>query len=118
MSSIVAKPEDYFRKLVPPRDDFMIKLEAEAERENIPIVGPVVGELLYILAAATKVKRILETLFSTPTLQPVMEYSLFWDQAVTERALSSTALPDLSNRTEGASLSAGKSFTIVKPVSR
>ena len=60
MSSIVDKPEDYFRKLIPPRDDLMIKLEAEAEKENIPIVGPVVGELLYILAAATKAERILE----------------------------------------------------------
>ena len=60
MSSIVDKPEDYFKKLIPPRDDLMIKLEAEAEKENIPIVGPVVGELLYILAAATKAKRVLE----------------------------------------------------------
>ena len=60
MSSIVDKPEDYFKEFIPPRDDLMIKLEAEAEKENIPIVGPVVGELLYILAAATKAKRILE----------------------------------------------------------
>jgi predicted O-methyltransferase YrrM len=60
MSSIVDKPEDYFRKLIPPRDALMLELEAQAERENIPIVGPVVGELLFILAAATKAKRILE----------------------------------------------------------
>lgn len=38
----------------------MIELEAQAKKENIPIVGPVVGELLFILAAATKAKRILE----------------------------------------------------------
>jgi predicted O-methyltransferase YrrM len=38
----------------------MHELEAQAEKENIPIVGPVVGELLYILVAATKAKRILE----------------------------------------------------------
>ncbi len=38
----------------------MLELEAQAEREDIPIIGPVVGELLYILAAATKAKRILE----------------------------------------------------------
>ncbi len=60
MSSIVERPEDYFRRLIPPRDELMIELEAQAEKENIPIVGPVVGELLYILAAATKAKRILE----------------------------------------------------------
>jgi len=60
MSKIVDKPEDYFRRLVPPRDELMVELEAEAEHENIPIVGPVMGELLYILAAATRAKRILE----------------------------------------------------------
>jgi predicted O-methyltransferase YrrM len=60
MSKMVDQPEDYFRSLIPPRDELMIELEAQAERENIPIVGPVVGELLYILAAATKAKRILE----------------------------------------------------------
>ena len=60
MSTIVDNPENYFRKLVPPRDDLMIELESQAEKENIPIVGPVMGELLYILAAATKAERILE----------------------------------------------------------
>jgi predicted O-methyltransferase YrrM len=38
----------------------MLELEAQAERENIPIIGPLVGEMLYILASATKAKRILE----------------------------------------------------------
>ena len=60
MSKIVENPENYFRKLVPQRDEIMLELETQAERENIPIVGPVVGELLFILAAASKAKRILE----------------------------------------------------------
>ena len=60
MSSIVEKPEDYFKSLIPSRDELMIELEAQAEKESIPIVGPVVGELLYILTAATKAERILE----------------------------------------------------------
>ncbi len=60
MSSIVEKPEEYFKSLIPSRDELMLELEAQAEKENIPIVGPVVGELLYILAAATRAKRILE----------------------------------------------------------
>ena len=60
MSHIIDNPNDYFRKLIPSRDALMIELEAQAEKENIPIVGPVVGELLYILVAATKAKRILE----------------------------------------------------------
>jgi len=60
MSEIVNDPENYFRTLIPRRDALMVELEAQAEKENIPIVGPVVGELLFILAAATKAKRILE----------------------------------------------------------
>jgi len=60
MSDMVDQPEEYFRHLIPARDELMIELEAQAERENIPIVGPVVGELLFIIAAATKAKRILE----------------------------------------------------------
>ncbi len=42
--------EEHFRRLLPPRDDLLLELEAEAERDNVPIVGPVVGELLGILA--------------------------------------------------------------------
>ncbi len=60
MSNIVDQPETYFRQLVPKRDKLLVELEAEAERENIPITGPVVGELLYILACSAKARRILE----------------------------------------------------------
>jgi predicted O-methyltransferase YrrM len=60
MSEIVNDPENYFRTLIPPRDALMMELEAQAEKENIPIVGPVAGELLFVLAAATKAKSILE----------------------------------------------------------
>jgi predicted O-methyltransferase YrrM len=57
---MIDQPEDYFRSLIPSRDELLIELEAQAEKENIPIVGPVIGELLYILTAATKARRILE----------------------------------------------------------
>jgi caffeoyl-CoA O-methyltransferase len=60
MSEIVNNPENYFRTLIPPRNALMMELEAEAEREGIPIVGPLVGELLFILAAAAKARKILE----------------------------------------------------------
>ena len=60
MAKILDRPENYFKKLVPPRDELLVELEAEAVREHIPIVGPVVGELLYILASSTKAVRILE----------------------------------------------------------
>ena len=60
MSDIVENPEEYFGQLVPDRDSLMAELEAEALREEIPIIGPVVGELLYVLVRATRAKRILE----------------------------------------------------------
>lgn len=60
MSEIVNNPENYFRTLIPARDELLMEMEAQAEREGIPIVGPLVGELLYILAAATKAGKILE----------------------------------------------------------
>ena len=60
MSNIVDQPEHYFKQFIPKRDELLLELETEAERENIPITGPVVGELLYILACAAKARRILE----------------------------------------------------------
>jgi predicted O-methyltransferase YrrM len=60
MSTIVDQPEQYFKQFIPQRDELLVNLEAEAEREDIPITGPIVGELLYILACAAKARRILE----------------------------------------------------------
>jgi predicted O-methyltransferase YrrM len=60
MSAIVENPEAYFRQFVPDRDPLLLELEEEAQRKTIPIVGPVVGELLFILARATAAKTILE----------------------------------------------------------
>ncbi len=60
MSVIVDNPEKYFRQFVLKRDKLLEELEDEARQEGIPIVGPVVGELLHILAKATQAQRILE----------------------------------------------------------
>ncbi|MGD2270953.1 MAG: O-methyltransferase [Desulfobacterales bacterium] len=60
MSNIVKNPEDYFRQLLHPRDDVLVALEEEAEGENIPIVGPVVGELLSLLVRVSGAISILE----------------------------------------------------------
>jgi len=60
MSRMIPDLEGAFRKFVPARDDILLELEEEARQENIPIIGPVVGELLYILARAIKAERILE----------------------------------------------------------
>jgi caffeoyl-CoA O-methyltransferase len=60
MSTMIPNPEDYFKQFVPSGDPLLLELEEEAGREEIPIVGPVVGELLFLLARATRAKRILE----------------------------------------------------------
>jgi caffeoyl-CoA O-methyltransferase len=60
MTTMIPDLEGYFRGLVPDSDALLRELEGEAERESIPIVGPVVGELLFVLARATGAARILE----------------------------------------------------------
>lgn len=60
MSKMIPDLEGAFREFVPTRDAILLELEEEARQENIPIIGPVVGELLYILARAMQAGRILE----------------------------------------------------------
>jgi len=60
MSEHIKNPEKYFSKFIPKRSALLKELEEEAFREDIPIVGPVVGELLFILARVIRAERILE----------------------------------------------------------
>jgi caffeoyl-CoA O-methyltransferase len=60
MSDMIPNMEAYFRQFIPSRDAVLLTLEKEAAGEGIPIVGPVVGELLYVLARVTRATRILE----------------------------------------------------------
>ncbi|MFW6127313.1 MAG: O-methyltransferase [Thermodesulfobacteriota bacterium] len=60
MCAMINDLEALFREFIPPRDDLLLKLEEEARNENIPIVGPLVGELLFILARATQARLVLE----------------------------------------------------------
>ncbi|UCH19591.1 MAG: O-methyltransferase [Deltaproteobacteria bacterium] len=60
MSNLVKNPEEYFRKFIPPNNELLAALEEEAEREGIPIIGPLVGELLFILAGVIRASSILE----------------------------------------------------------
>ena len=60
MSELVDNPEEYFRQFVPSRAAILSELEEEALREDIPIVGPLVGELLLILVRVSRSERILE----------------------------------------------------------
>ncbi len=71
MSKMISEPESYFRGLVAGRDPLLERLEKEARNENIPIVGPAIGALLFTLARFAGVRRVLE--FGTAT-----GYSAIW----------------------------------------
>lgn len=60
MSGMISEPESYFRQFIPERDNLLKELEAEAKDQDIPIIGPLVAKLLYILARATNAVSILE----------------------------------------------------------
>ncbi len=60
MSRIVDEPEAYFGRFVRDDDPLLQELELEAAAEHIPIVGPVVGELLYVMTRAMGAGAVLE----------------------------------------------------------
>lgn len=60
MADMIDSPQTYFAQLVPPRDPLLVSLENEATKENIPVVGPVVGEWLYLLARIGNARKIPE----------------------------------------------------------
>jgi len=49
-----------FRDFIPRDDPFLNELEKESRDRDIPIIGPHIGKLLFILVKATGAKRILE----------------------------------------------------------
>ncbi len=60
MSWMLKDMDAHFHSLIPQSDPLLAQLEAEAEAEHIPIVGPLVGRLLHILALVSGAGRILE----------------------------------------------------------
>jgi len=50
----------YLDGLVPKRDPLLMRMEEEAHRENIPIVDPHEGMLLYLLTKISRAKSLLE----------------------------------------------------------
>jgi predicted O-methyltransferase YrrM len=61
----------YLNSFPTERDQVLKDMEAIAERENIPIVGPLVGAILYQLAHAKSARRIFE-------LGSAIGYSTIW----------------------------------------
>ena len=109
MSSIVEHPTSYFRQLTPNRSELLRAMEQEALDEEIKIVGPVVGELLYILARVINAQRILE-------LGTATGYSaLYLGQACAETGGSVVTLeldPEMAGRARRYIERAGQETTI------
>ena len=60
MEIIPPEIESYLESLLPGRHPVFIEMEAEARRRGFPIVGPVVGSLLALLARAIGARTVLE----------------------------------------------------------
>lgn len=63
--------EEYLRALTPPRDPVLTGLEEDARRDSVPIVGPLVGRFLQVLARGIAARRIFE-------LGSATGYSTLW----------------------------------------
>ncbi len=100
--------EQYLFSLQPERDALLRRLEAEAERRNIPIIGPYAGRFLYLLARLSRAKSILE-------VGTAIGYSAIWlaraapdgkvttielDETMAEEARKNIAEARLSKRTK------------------
>jgi len=79
MGGITASPvEDYLYSVLPARDPVLTEIEAEAAKRDIPIVGPVVGRVLYQLAQLGGSKTVFE-------MGSAIGYStIWWARAVGE----------------------------------
>ncbi len=108
--AMIADPEQYFRNLIPSRDEILRELEQEAKDEGIPIVGPVVGELLYILTRAARAQRVLElgaatgysAIYLAHGCEPVKGrvITLEWDERMAVRARNNIAKAGLAHMVE------------------
>ena len=70
--------DDYLYALLPPRDEVLAEIEAEATRRNIPIVGPAVARFFQQLVMMTGAKTVFE-------MGSAVGYStIWWARAVGE----------------------------------
>jgi predicted O-methyltransferase YrrM len=99
-----------FYDFIPREGGVLGRLEKEAQKEDIPIIGPVMGRLLYILASAMNAKKVLElgtaTGYSAIWLGKAVLTSkgtvitVEWDKATAERARANIAEAGLSKVVE------------------
>jgi predicted O-methyltransferase YrrM len=67
----VESVEDYMRSLLPPRDSVVAEMEDFAEKNRVPIVGPMVGRFLHQLARFVDAERVFE-------MGSAIGYSTIW----------------------------------------
>src|ERR1700704_4176089 len=63
--------EDYIYSLLPPRDEVLAEMEAEAAKNNVPIIGPAVARVIYQLAIISGAKKVFE-------MGSAIGYSTIW----------------------------------------
>jgi predicted O-methyltransferase YrrM len=71
LNIVPGKIEDYLQAITPQRHEVLQEMEALAAKRNFPIIGPLVGRILYQYARLRKPGRILE-------LGSGYGYSAFW----------------------------------------
>jgi caffeoyl-CoA O-methyltransferase len=70
--------DSYLYSLLPPRDEVLTEMEAEATKRSIPIVGPAVGSFFRLLALISGARTVFE-------LGSAIGYStIWWARAVGE----------------------------------
>jgi predicted O-methyltransferase YrrM len=74
----VPEVEDYLYAMLPPRDEVLVEMEADAAKNDVDIVGPAVARVLYQLAIISGAKKIFE-------MGSAIGYStIWWARAVGE----------------------------------
>jgi caffeoyl-CoA O-methyltransferase len=74
----VPEVDDYLYAMLPPRDEVLTEMEAEASKNDVSIVGPAVARVLYQLAIISGAKKIFE-------MGSAIGYStIWWARAVGE----------------------------------
>jgi predicted O-methyltransferase YrrM len=63
--------ETYLHGILPKRDAVLTEMETYARRHGVPIIGPAVGRIIYLLAQASSSQRVFE-------LGSAIGYSTIW----------------------------------------
>jgi caffeoyl-CoA O-methyltransferase len=66
-----AKVEEYLADLLPKRDAVISEMERYAKQHDVPIIGPVVARMVYLMAQISGAKRIFE-------MGSAIGYSTIW----------------------------------------